>query len=117
MRERGVFLETTSNGIPIGPPSHVPEPKSAWTEAFSPIELINCAESADTGSLSTRWFQGLLAGKTGQCRAAGNRSARADEPVTRTAARAAAAVAIGASCLIAFSSAGAFLILSAVVTA
>src|SRR5437764_4206211 len=86
----GVAFETTSNGIPIGPPSHVPEPKSACTGESSPIEAISCAESEATGSVSTRSFHALLAGKTGQCRAAGRRRAWADDPLRSTAVTTAA---------------------------
>src|SRR5581483_4295115 len=92
-RDRDVFFETTSNGIPIGPPSHLPEPKSACTGEPRPIDLIRWAEPADTGSLSTFWFQGLFAGKTGQRRAAGSRRACADEPVSRTVASVAVSAA------------------------
>src|ERR1700757_2549613 len=81
------------------------------------MELISCAEFADTGSLSTRSFHELFAGKTGQCGAAGSRSASADEPVRRTTMRAAAAAAAGIGSLMAFASAASFLILSAVATA
>src|ERR1044071_8991380 len=117
MRERRVFRDTTSDGIPMGPASHFPAPKSAGTGSFRPIELISCAESADTGSLSTRWFHGLFAGKTEQCRAAGSRSAWAADPVKRTAARPAASAAARVTRFMALSSAGALLILSAVMTA
>src|SRR5579862_6411939 len=86
-RDRGVLLDTTSKGMPIGPPSQVPEPKSACTGAFKPIEAISWAEFAATGSLSTRWFHGLFAGKTGQRGAAGSRSARAVEPASSASAR------------------------------
>ncbi len=46
-------------------PSQSPEPKSACTGDPSPIDAINAAESGATGSVSTRWFQTLVAGKTG----------------------------------------------------
>src|ERR1044072_7453563 len=78
MRDRGVFLVTTSNGMPIGEPSHSPEPKSAWRPVEAPIELTIAAEFAATGSLSTRWFHGFDFGKTGHLGAAGTRSAPAD---------------------------------------
>src|SRR5438105_7663333 len=52
--------------MPIGCPSQSPEPKSACTGASSPIERIIAAEFGATGSLSTRWFHGFEAGKTGQ---------------------------------------------------
>src|SRR5947209_4696670 len=76
-----------SNGIPIGPPSQVPEPKSAWRPVSRPIERISVAEFAATGSLSTRRFQGLERGKTGQRGALGRRSAAAepDRAATRSA--------------------------------
>src|SRR5581483_3447988 len=52
--------------MPIGCPSQRPEPKSACRPVSRPIEAISCAEFAATGSLSTRWFHGFDAGKTGQ---------------------------------------------------
>ena len=52
-------------GIPIGPPSQSPEPKSACTWSPTPIERTIASESAATGSLSTRLFQRFEAGKTG----------------------------------------------------
>src|SRR2546423_12686675 len=55
-----------SNGIPIGAPCHRPEPKSAWTGRSRPIDATIVAESAATGRLSTRWFHGFEAVKTGQ---------------------------------------------------
>ena len=70
--------ETTSNGIPIGPPSHLPEPKSAWTGASSPIALTIAAEFCATGSVSTACSTGCR-GKTRQRRAEGSRSACADD--------------------------------------
>src|SRR5438552_10296831 len=84
---RGVLRVTTSNGIPIGPPSQVPEPKSAWRPVSRPIERISVAEFAATGNLSTRRFQGLERGKTEQRGALGSRSAAAepDRAATRSA--------------------------------
>src|SRR5947207_11723994 len=52
--------------MPIGCPSQSPEPKSACTGSSSPIERIIAAELGATGSLSTRWFHGFVAGKIGQ---------------------------------------------------
>src|SRR6185295_4624207 len=75
---RGVVRVTTSNGIPIGPPSQVPEPKSAWSPVSSPIERISVAEFGASGSLSTRRFQGFERGKTEQRGALGSRSAAAE---------------------------------------
>ena len=72
-RERGVVFETTSNGMPIGAPSQSPEPKSGWSPVESPIDAISCAEFAATGSVSTRWFHALLAGKIVQRRRARQR--------------------------------------------
>ena len=68
----GVALETTSNGIPIGPPSHFPEPKSGWSGAPRPIALIIAAEFFATGSVSTGVFHGLSAGKIAQFGAFGS---------------------------------------------
>ena len=47
---------TTSYGIPIGPPSQRPEPKSGWIVPSRPIERTIAAESGATGSASTRWL-------------------------------------------------------------
>src|SRR5437868_784909 len=52
--------------MPIGAPWYRPEPKSAWTGRSAPIEAISVAEFLATGRRSTRWFHGLLRGKTGQ---------------------------------------------------
>src|SRR3569833_2575722 len=73
----GGAFDTTSNGMPIGPPSHWPEPKSGWRPVEPPIEAMICAESAATGSVSTRWFHGLFTGKTGHAGAEGARGAAA----------------------------------------
>ena len=54
------------NGMPIGPPSQVPAPKSAWNPVFAPIVVTIDAEFESTGSVSTGVFQMLLAGSTGQ---------------------------------------------------
>src|SRR3954465_11285925 len=81
----GVALETTSNGIPIGPPSHVPEPKSGWSGAPRPIALIIAAEFFATGSVSTRAFHGLSAGKIAQPGAVGSGVALIPEPATSAA--------------------------------
>jgi hypothetical protein len=84
---------TTSNGIPIGPPFHVPEPKSACRPVSRPIERTIVVEFAATGSLSTRWFKAFERGKTAHRGAAGRRSAAADPgrtAIASTAARRAA---------------------------
>src|SRR6476659_9501892 len=74
------LLPTTVIGIPIGAPSHSPEPKSAWTLPPAPIERTISSEFAATGSESTRWFHGLDLGKTGQRGADGILRALAVEP-------------------------------------
>ena len=61
---RGWAAPTAVIGIPIGPPSQNPEPKSACMVFAGPIVATVAAEPAATGSASTRRFQGLLAGKT-----------------------------------------------------
>ena len=58
-----VALPTTVTGIPIGPPSQRPEPKSACMWSSTPIAATTRSEFGATGSLSTRWFQGLDGGK------------------------------------------------------
>src|SRR4051794_35184868 len=77
--------------MPIGPPSYLPEPKSAWTGSDAPIARTIAPEFEATGSLSTRWFQGLFFGKMRQCGA----PARGwpDPLLTRTAEVPRAAVA------------------------
>ena len=63
--------------MPIGPPSYMPEPKSACMDPPSPIDETIAAESAATGSASTRLLNALLRGKTGHRGAPGSGSARA----------------------------------------
>src|SRR2546430_12819623 len=52
--------------MPISEPPQSPEPKSACTPTSVPIEAMIWAEFAATGTLSTRWFHGFVAGKSGQ---------------------------------------------------
>ena len=65
-RARRVPRPTTSYGMPIGPPSHSPEPKSALSEPSSPIERTIALESRATGSESTRWLVDHVGGNSGQ---------------------------------------------------
>src|SRR5947209_7978940 len=67
---RRVRFETTAYGIPFGAPSQT-VPKSGCTGVLVPMLAISRAEFPATGSLSTRWFHGLLGGKIGQARAPG----------------------------------------------
>ena len=77
-------LPTTVIGIPIGPPSQSPEPKSACIVFVGPIAATVAADPAATGSASTRRFQALSAGNTGHDFAVG--SGDPHEPVAATAA-------------------------------
>src|SRR3954469_23658320 len=52
--------------MPIGPPSYLPEPKSACMPSPGPIARTTKSEFDALGSLSTRWFQGLFFGKIAQ---------------------------------------------------
>ena len=52
--------------MPIGPPSQSPEPKSACTLWSRPMLRTSASELRATGSWSTRWFQWLSGGKSGQ---------------------------------------------------
>src|SRR3954454_23057954 len=52
--------------MPIGPPSYLPEPKSACMPSSGPIARTTASEFDAFGSLSTRWFQGLFFGKIAQ---------------------------------------------------
>src|ERR1041384_4104894 len=52
--------------MPIGPPSQMPAPKSAWKPRLAPMVLTIVAELDSTGSVSTGVFQMLSAGSTGQ---------------------------------------------------
>ena len=72
-------------GMPIGPPSQRPEPKSAWRFRPAPIDPTIADELPATGSASTRLFQTLEAGKTGHCGAPGSGYAAADPAVTASA--------------------------------
>ena len=56
---------TTSYGIPIGPPAHLPEPKSGWRPVPAPMLAMIASEFDATGSESTRVFHGLSAGNIG----------------------------------------------------
>src|SRR3954469_2692280 len=51
--------------MPIGPPFHVPEPKSAWTCELVPIDETYCADLACTGSCETSECQTLSLGNIG----------------------------------------------------
>src|SRR4051812_10965470 len=52
--------------MPIGPPSYLPEPKSACMPSSGPIARTTASDVEAFGSLSTRWFQGLFFGKIAQ---------------------------------------------------
>src|SRR5690242_18267430 len=93
----GTPLPTTVIGIPIGPPSHVPEPKSGWRVFTGPIEAIRVSEPAATGSASTRRFHALSAGKTGQPASVGPGGAAAGAVPARAAATTTAAATAPAS--------------------
>ncbi|MEU3453466.1 hypothetical protein ABZ671_07660 [Micromonospora sp. NPDC006766] len=62
---------TTVIGMPIGAPSHVPEPKSAWTVAVAPIAPTIAADLACAGSRDTSACQTLSAGNTVHARTVG----------------------------------------------
>ena len=55
-----------TNGIPIGPPFHVPEPKSGCSVVDWPIVAMYSSERSWTGSVSTGVFQMLSDGNIGQ---------------------------------------------------
>jgi len=55
-----------TTGMPIGPPSHKPAPKSACIPVVAPMLVTYACELASTGRLSTRRFQMLSPGNTGQ---------------------------------------------------
>ena len=61
----GCVPGTVMNGMPIGPPSQMPAPKSAWKPLVAPMVVTIDAEFASTGSVSTGVFQMLSAGNTG----------------------------------------------------
>src|SRR5438477_10274073 len=52
------------NGMPIGPPFHVPDPKSACRPVPAPVVLTIDEEFDRIGSVSTGVFQMLSAGRT-----------------------------------------------------
>src|SRR3954453_16284671 len=90
---RRVCRFTTWYGMPIGPPWYRPEPKSACRPVPAPIDATIALELAATGSPSTRWFHGLLAGKTGHLFAPGT-----GWPPAAAAATSAPAAASAANC-------------------
>src|SRR5262245_40197173 len=51
--------------MPIGPPAHLPEPKSGWRPIPVPIVAMTASEFDAAGSESTLMFHGLSAGNTG----------------------------------------------------
>src|SRR2546430_9888516 len=53
-------------GIPIGPPSHRPAPKSAFTRPPAPMPAMYAALRACTGNRVTSACQMLLVGRLGQ---------------------------------------------------
>ena len=81
---------TTVIGIPIGLPSHRPEPKSGWRWPLAPIDCTTALEFEATGNESTLWFQAFVAGNTAQPAASGSRVAAAlpAAAARRSAARA-----------------------------
>src|SRR4051794_15127150 len=73
--------------MPMRDPSQRPEPKSACTGESRPMLRMSVAELFATGSVSTRSFHGLEAGKTGQPAIVGEAPVPAPaEAVTATAA-------------------------------
>src|SRR5689334_3082573 len=77
--------------MPILDPSQVPEPKSACTPVSRPIDAMIAFELAATGSVSTGWFHGLLAGNTGQPPSVGDADEAAPAVDTATSVKRAAA--------------------------
>ena len=65
-------LPTTVIGMPIGPPSQRPEPKSACIVFVAPIAATVAPDPAATGRVSTRRFHALSAGKRGHAFAGGS---------------------------------------------
>src|SRR4029453_14781785 len=63
---------TTVIGIPTGPPSQSPDPKSAGTGSRAPIDRTIFREFERTGSLPTGLFQTFVPGKRGQVGASGS---------------------------------------------
>jgi hypothetical protein len=59
-------------GMPIGPPSQSPDPKSACTGRLAPIERTIVREFDFRGSWPTGLFQTFVAGKSGQVGAPGS---------------------------------------------
>src|SRR5436305_667501 len=80
--------------MPIGPPSHVPDPKSAWTWAPEPIAATYVADFGWTGSFETSACQTSCAGKivhvAGAATSVGG-GAHADTTIVTVPARTAAA--------------------------
>ena len=60
------LLGTTTNGMPIGPPSHRPDPKSALSPAEDPTVATMLDELDSTGRPFTEACQWLLVGNIGQ---------------------------------------------------
>src|SRR5207248_9057703 len=63
--------------MPMGPPSHSPDPKSALRPASSPMLATYCDEWGSTGRPEMSACQKLSAGNVGQPSAPGSGAARA----------------------------------------
>lgn len=48
----------------MGPPSHTPDPKSAWNPRVAPTVFTSVTEFVDAGSVLMGVFQMLFAGRT-----------------------------------------------------
>src|SRR5256885_1327543 len=63
--------------MPIGPPFHMPAPKSGWTWPFTPIDATNAADWGCTGSALMSLCHHESAGNIGQLGAPGTELASA----------------------------------------
>src|SRR5512142_619467 len=64
MGTNGCVPGTVTKGMPMGPPSHKPAPKSGCIPVVAPMLVTYACELGATGRLSMRRFQMLSPGKT-----------------------------------------------------
>ncbi len=84
---RGWLPGTVVYGMPIGPPFHVPEPKSAFRPAVEPMLATQVDDCGSTGSDETSACQNESAGVTGHEGASGTGVPSASDARTSAAPR------------------------------
>src|SRR5262249_50211640 len=82
-------------GMPIGPPSHRPDPKSAFNPAELPMLAMYVDDLASTGRCDTSAYQQVSPGNIGQSGASGSAESGAGEAEAAACAVRGAAIIAG----------------------